>query len=102
MRGLTMIRQEFSSNKHTLDLAPSSALTDSAAVTPFFLVALAEIDYHPLIGVFAEEIPVFRFEFLHALSVARQDPLRQRTLPPQTVYRVRRQTLVDPRDARRV
>jgi len=28
-------------------------------------VALAEIDDHARVGVFAEEIPVFRFKFLH-------------------------------------
>ena len=30
-------------------------------------MALAEIDDHARVGVFAEEIPVFRLEFLHRL-----------------------------------
>ena len=36
-------------------------------MSPFFLVALAEIDDHARVRVFAEEIRVLGLEFLHRL-----------------------------------
>ncbi len=54
------VRRKLSSNKQRLDLAPRPArLRIGLRRLRFFLVALAEIDDHARVGVFAEEIRVF-------------------------------------------
>jgi hypothetical protein len=60
VKRVSRIRRKFSSNKQ-LDLAPRPELRLWIRLwrLRFFLVALAEVDDHARVGVFAEEIPVF-------------------------------------------